>query len=98
MIIQPQLFEVLSLFRLPLIHASLYNHITLSLCLEYGHHYTGSGTCWIANSQDWNTPPMKEFPLAPKKFATLVLPSTFIDMRWLQAYHPIQKQSPISQK
>ena len=35
-----------------------------------------------------NTPPRKEFPLAPiKKIVTLVLPSTFVDMLSLHVYH-----------
>ena len=52
-----------------------------------------------------NTPPRKEFPLVPiKKIATLVLPSTFVDMlhsistiKYKSVVHvPIMTQSPIS--
>ena len=44
-----------------------------------------------------NTPPRKEFPLAPiKKIATLVLPSTFVGMLSLHAYRQIQKHCAYS--
>ena len=43
-----------------------------------------------------NTPPRKEFPLAPiKKIITLVLPSTFVDMLSLYVDHRIQKHCAI---
>ena len=44
-----------------------------------------------------NTPPTKEFPLAPiMKIATLLLPSTFVDMLSLHVYHRIQKRCAYS--
>ena len=44
-----------------------------------------------------NTPPSKEFPLAPiKKIATLVLPSTLVGMLSLHVCHQIQKRCAYS--
>ena len=60
--------------------------------------YNGCDTTWVVERVELpigktNTPLRKEFPLGPiKKIATLVLPSTFIDMLALHVYHRIQKR------
>ena len=59
-------------------------------------------TAWVVKHVELpigktNTPLRKEFPLAPiKKIATLVLPSTFVDMLSLHVYHRIQKRCAYS--
>ena len=77
----------------------------MGVTMEYGHPLT----TWVVENVELpigktNTPQMKEVPLAPmKKIVTLVLPSTFLDMLSLHAYHqiahfPIMTQSPIPHK
>ena len=64
----------------------------MGVTMEYDHPLT-----WVVEHVELpigktNTTLRKEFPRAPiKKFATLVLPSTFVDMLSLHAYRQIQK-------
>ena len=74
------------------------------MCETTTYNGRHNGVCSPTNYTTWvvehvelpicktNTPLRKEFPLAPiKKFATLVLPSTFTDVLLLHTYYQIQK-------
>ena len=65
----------------------------MGVTIEYRHPLT----TWVMEHLELpigktNIPKRKEFPLAPiKKIVTLVLPSIFVGMISLHAYHQIQK-------